>query len=424
MPTNRKAGRPLLDQTPSTEALILEIRLSGRRAPIAALVALLCLMPFLGGSAAQVPGTDVVLVSGVVSDAVAAVGRAGDGLTDGAVSGAGGGSASGSAFSDAPGGGFMFPAIQLTPLAARAIAVQVLSPYAAAGPVAGGPTFIHPVPGGESSPFGPRVHPVLGRPMFHTGIDLAATCGTPIRAAAAGTVIYAQVSNSWGLRTIIEHTPTLKTAYGHQSRFLVKEGDVVTQGQVIGLVGTTGWSTGCHLHFDVILNDRYVDPAPYLGFPPSDAKSVPYSVVPHVVFDQGGRVVHTVEDGDVPLPDATVVAPGAATPTPRPPASSAGGPSTGPSLPGPRPTLPPRATSTPPPTNPWTSTPPTSVPPTTPAPPVTSGPPTPDPTTPDPTTPDPTTPDPTTPEPSTSSEPPPSGPPSPTEPLPTTTSVP
>ncbi|GAB3079266.1 hypothetical protein GCM10027053_49490 [Intrasporangium mesophilum] len=403
--------------TPRTEPLVLDIRLSGRRAPIAALVAALCLMSFLGGSAAQVPGTDVMLVSGapaVVAGAVAAVGRAGDGLTDSALAGLGGGSTAASAFADAPGGGFMFPAIQLTPLAARAIAVQVLAPYALADPVTGRPVFVHPVPGGETSSFGPRVHPVLGRPMFHTGIDLAATCGTPIRAAAAGKVIYAEVSASWGLRTIIEHTPTLRTAYGHQSRFFVKEGDVVKQGQVIGLVGTTGWSTGCHLHFDVILNSRYVDPAPYLGFPPSDAKSVPYAVVPHVVFDQGGRVVHTVEDGDVPLPDATIVAPGAATPTSRPPAGSSGVPRTDPSVPTARPSVPTRPTgptSRPPATNPWTTIPPTSVPPTTPAPPVTSVP---------PTTPDPTMPDPTTPEPTTSSEPPSPGPPSPTEPAPTT----
>jgi murein DD-endopeptidase MepM/ murein hydrolase activator NlpD len=360
-------------------------------------------MPFLGGSAAQVPGTDVVLVSGapaVLQEAVAAVGRAGDGLTDVALDGLGGGSAS--AFADAPGGGFMFPAIQLTPLAARAIAVQVLAPYAPGASTAGGPTFIHPVPGGETSPFGPRVHPVLGRPMFHTGIDLAATCGTPIRAAAAGKVIYAEVSNSWGLRTIIEHTPTLKTAYGHQSRFLVKEGDLVSQGQVIGLVGTTGWSTGCHLHFDVILNDRYVDPAPYLGFAPSDAKSVPYAVVPHVVFDQGGRVVHTVEDGDVPLPDATPAPPATSQPTTSQPT-----------------TRPPTTHSTPPPT----TKPPTTKPPTTTTPPPSTSNPPPTTSNPPPST---TTDPPTTsdPPPSTTTDPPPStttDPPTTSDP-PTTTS--
>ena len=358
-----------------------------------AMVLLFALLPFLGGSAPQTPRESVVLAAGspaVVDDAVAAVDAARAGLADSALGNTPDSTAvpTGSAFSSALGGGlFMFPAIELTPLAAEAIAA----------PIAGRVTFIHPVPGGETSPFGPRMHPVLGRPMFHTGIDLAATCGTPIRAAAAGTVIYARVSNSWGLRTIIEHTPNLMTAYGHQTRFLVKEGDFVKQGQVIGLVGTTGWSTGCHLHFDVILNNRYVDPAPYLGFPPSDAKSVPYAVVPHVVLDQGGRVIHTVEDGDVPLPDAT----------PAPSGSPSGSPTGSPTT---RPTSTPTGTTTLPTTSPPTSSPTTTTQPpttttTTPAPTTTSEPPTTTTTEPPTTTTDP----PTTsdPPPTTTSDPPP-----------------
>jgi murein DD-endopeptidase MepM/ murein hydrolase activator NlpD len=343
------------DDSPRSGPFVLNIRLSGRLVPFSALLLLIALLPFLGGSAPQNPKASVVLAAGApaeVNDAVAAVGQARNDLADSAIAGGAATAPTGSAFADALGGGlFMFPAIELTPLAAQAIAA----------PIVGGPTFIHPVPGGETSPFGPRVHPVLGRPMFHTGIDLAATCGTPIHAAASGTVIYARVSNSWGLRTIIEHTASLKTAYGHQSKFLVKEGDVVKQGQVIGLVGTTGWSTGCHLHFDVILNDRYVDPAPYLGFPPSDAKSVPYAVVPHLVFDQGGRIVHTVEDGDVPIPDAT----------PAPSSSSGSGSSTTTRPPSSGPT----SSTTPPPT---TTKPPTSSPSktTTPPPSTTSEPPT------------------------------------------------
>ncbi|MGW5238193.1 M23 family metallopeptidase [Monashia sp. NPDC004114] len=370
------------EDSPRVGPLVLNIRVSGRLVPLSALLLLFALLPFLGGSAPANPTASVVLAAGApaeVNDAVAAVDQARNDLADSAIAGGAGAATApaGSAFADALGGGlFMFPAIELTPLAAQAIAA----------PIIGGPTFIHPVPGGETSPFGPRVHPVLGRPMFHTGIDLAAVCGTPIRAAAAGKVIYAEVSNSWGLRTIIEHTPTLKTAYGHQSRFLVKEGDVVKQGQVIGLVGTTGWSTGCHLHFDVILNDRYVDPAPYLGFPPSDAKSVPYSVVPHVVFDQGGRVVHTVEDGDVPLPDATSTPPTSSPTTSRPTTGPTQTHSTPPpTTKPPTTTTPPPSTSTPPPSTstdpPTSSTPPpstTSDPPpatTTTDPPTTSDPP-------------------------------------------------
>ena len=276
-----------------------------------------------------------------------------------------------SAFSAAIGGGlFMFPAISLAPATAQAIAA----------PIIGRPLFIHPVPGGETSPFGPRIHPLLGRPMFHTGIDLAAACGTPIHAAADGTVIYARVSASWGGRTIIEHTPTLKTAYGHQSKFLVTEGQHVKQGQVIGLSGTTGWSTGCHLHFDVIVNDRYVDPAPYLGFAPSATASVPYAVVPHLVLDPGGRVIRTVADGDVPIPEATQAPtdttstggrPPTSTPTTSKPGTTTVTPTTRPSTTtsAPTPTTTSKPTNTKPPTTQpsptTTSSPSTTVPPTT-----------------------------------------------------------
>jgi hypothetical protein len=326
--------------------LVLNIRMSGRLVPFVTMLLLFAMLPFLGGSAPQTPRASVVLAAGspAVQDAVDAVGEARNVLSESTMMGVdAGGAPALSAFSTAIGGGlFMFPAISLAPATAQAIAA----------PIIGKPLFIHPVPGGITSGFGPRVHPVLGRPMFHTGIDLAAACGTPIHAAAAGKVIYARVSSSWGGRTIIEHSPTLKTAYGHQSKFLVTEGQVVKQGQVIGLVGTTGWSTGCHLHFDVILNDRYVDPAPYLGFPPSATASVPYAVVPHLVYDQGGRVIRTVEDGDVPIPDATE-APSTPTTTTRPPTTT---PTTTPTTSSPTPTRP--ATTT-------TSAPTTSSPTTT-----------------------------------------------------------
>ena len=282
---------------------VLNIRMSGRIVPFAAGLTVFALLPFLGGSTPGLERADVVLAAGTpaevaAQDAVGAVeaarqslaGQSAGALLGDAVS-AGGGSA---AFSSAS-GLFMFPSITLAPLTAQAIAAPIVGTLSPTG-------FIHPVPGGEASPFGPRIHPVLGRAMFHTGIDLMAACGTPIRAVADGKVIYARVSNSWGLRTILEHPSGVKTAYGHQSKFLVKEGDVVKQGQIIGLVGTTGWSTGCHLHFDVIINERYVDPAPYLGFAPSAADSIPYAVVPHFVLDQSGRMVRTVEDGDVPIP--------------------------------------------------------------------------------------------------------------------------
>ncbi|WP_157610783.1 M23 family metallopeptidase [Terrabacter sp. Soil810] len=396
--------------------------MSGRLVPFATMLLLFALLPFLGGSTPQTPTASVVLAAGspaAVKDAVAAVGQARQEMR-GSVVGAPTAALApvDSAFSAAIGGGlFMFPAISLAPATAQAIAA----------PIIGRPLFIHPVPGGETSPFGPRIHPLLGRPMFHTGIDLAAACGTPIHAAADGTVIYARVSASWGGRTIIEHTPTLKTAYGHQSKFLVTEGQHVKQGQVIGLSGTTGWSTGCHLHFDVIVNDRYVDPAPYLGFAPSATASVPYAVVPHLVFDQGGRVIRTVEDGDVPIPEATETSstqtstggrPPTSTPT-QPtttqPSTSTGTPTT--SRPStttsaPSSTTTSSPTSTKPSPTTTTSSPSTTVPPTTSAPSTT--------TTSDP--PPATTSDP---PPATTSDPPPattSDPPAPTSEAPSTTS--
>ncbi len=316
----------MLDDSPAQGPFVLHLRLrlTGRLVPFVAMLALFALLPFLGGTTAPVGRADVVLAAGspaeqAVQGAVVAVDAAKEGLTapaPGALLGdtvaVGGGTAG---LAGASGGMLLFPALSLTPTGALApvagpnaiAATQLppLSPLSPLSPAAGAPTaafgFIHPVPGAEASPFGPRIHPVLHRAMFHTGIDLKASCGTPIRAAAAGTVIYAKVSDSWGLRTIIAHTSGIKTAYGHQTKFLVKEGDVVTQGQVIGLVGTTGWSTGCHLHFDVIINDRYVDPAPYLGFPASAADAIPYAVVPHLVMDNG-RPVRTVQDGDIPIP--------------------------------------------------------------------------------------------------------------------------
>jgi murein DD-endopeptidase MepM/ murein hydrolase activator NlpD len=356
----------------------------GRLVPFATMLLLFAMLPFLGGSAPQTPTASVVLAAGspaAVQDAVAAVGQARSELSrsTGTSPPTAALAPVDSAFSTAIGGGlFMFPAISLTPATAEAIAA----------PIVGRPLFIHPVPGGETSPFGPRIHPLLGRPMFHTGIDLAAACGTPIHAAADGTVIYARVSASWGGRTIIQHSPTVKTAYGHQSKFLVTEGQVVKQGQVIGLSGTTGWSTGCHLHFDVIINDRYVDPAPYLGFAPSATASVPYAVVPHLVLDPGSRTIRTVADGDVPITEASQVSttpsstggrPPSSTPTTKPttakPGTATGTPTTSrpsPTTSGPSATTKPSPTTTKP--SPTTSapSPSTTVPPTTTPPPSTT----------------------------------------------------
>ncbi len=118
--------------------------------------------------------------------------------------------------------------------------------------------FIWPTTGSFTSPFGPR----WGR--LHAGIDIAAPTGTAIRAADTGQVVLAGSYGGYGNYTCIRHTRVLSTCYGHQSQILVRRGEVVNQGAVIGAVGSTGHSTGPHLHFEVRIGGKPVDPLAYL----------------------------------------------------------------------------------------------------------------------------------------------------------------
>ncbi len=118
--------------------------------------------------------------------------------------------------------------------------------------------FIWPASGPVTSPFGWR----WGR--MHEGIDIGASYGSPIRAAASGTVIYCGAESGYGNLTVIDHGGGIATAYGHQSSIAVSCGQQVSQGQVIGYVGSTGHSTGPHLHFEVRINGAPVDPLGYL----------------------------------------------------------------------------------------------------------------------------------------------------------------
>jgi murein DD-endopeptidase MepM/ murein hydrolase activator NlpD len=121
--------------------------------------------------------------------------------------------------------------------------------------------LIWPVNGPVTSPFGYRcLYGVCG---LHPGIDIGVPEGTPIHAAAAGTVIYAAWLGGYGNLIVIDHGGSLSTAYAHQSRFAVTGGHV-SQGQVIGYVGNTGYSFGPHLHFEVRVNGKPVDPMAYL----------------------------------------------------------------------------------------------------------------------------------------------------------------
>jgi len=118
--------------------------------------------------------------------------------------------------------------------------------------------FTWPTSGQITSGFGPR----WGR--MHQGLDIAAPTGRPITAAKSGTVIVAGWSGGYGQLVVIDHGGGLATAYAHQSRIAVKTGDPVTQGGLVGFVGSTGHSTGPHLHFEVRVNGAARDPLPYL----------------------------------------------------------------------------------------------------------------------------------------------------------------
>ena len=113
-----------------------------------------------------------------------------------------------------------------------------------------------------TSPFGWRVHPILGYRRLHPGVDYAAPKGTPILAAGNGVVEKAGRSSGYGNFTLIKHTNGYETAYGHQTAFAkgIVPGAIVRQGQVIGYVGSTGLSTGPHLHFEIRVNGQPVDP--------------------------------------------------------------------------------------------------------------------------------------------------------------------
>lgn len=115
-----------------------------------------------------------------------------------------------------------------------------------------------------SSEFGYRIHPVYGTKKYHSGMDMAAPGGSPILAAADGTVKFAGWNGGYGYCVIIDHGKGIQTLYGHSSKLLVSAGQSVTRGQKIALVGTTGTSTGNHLHFEVLNNGVATNPRPYL----------------------------------------------------------------------------------------------------------------------------------------------------------------
>lgn len=115
-----------------------------------------------------------------------------------------------------------------------------------------------------TSGFGMRTHPVLGGRRGHKGIDLASPTGTPIYATADGVVTRADWFSSYGLYISLDHGAQLETRYGHLSRLNVAEGQAVRKGDLIGYVGSTGRSTGPHLHYEVRIAGTAVNPVPYM----------------------------------------------------------------------------------------------------------------------------------------------------------------
>ncbi len=128
-----------------------------------------------------------------------------------------------------------------------------------------------PVKGRISSPFGTRVDPFTKQWKFHEGIDIAAPRNTPIYAVQEGAVIFSGWKGGYGNCVIIDHkypdipkVPHLQTKYGHASRLLVKKGQYVKRGDIIGYVGSTGRSTGPHLHFEVVYKKNPINPMDYI----------------------------------------------------------------------------------------------------------------------------------------------------------------
>ena len=124
-----------------------------------------------------------------------------------------------------------------------------------------------PVPGFYriTSPYGYRIHPILKTKKLHTGLDIAVPSGTSVHAANDGTVIYSGYYGGYGYTVIIDHGGQLSTLYAHNSKLMVSEGAKVKKGQVVSKSGSTGLSTGPHLHFEVRKNGQHTNPNNYLG---------------------------------------------------------------------------------------------------------------------------------------------------------------
>ncbi|HET9000238.1 MAG TPA: M23 family metallopeptidase [bacterium] len=181
-----------------------------------------------------------------------------------------------------------------------------------------------PSEGMITSPFGWRIHPIFGTREFHTGLDIANRAGTPVRAAEGGIVRFVGWMGGYGRLIIVTHANGLETSYSHLSAMLVALGQRVGRGQVLGRMGSTGWSTGPHLFFEVRRNGVAVDPTPFLQgmrgaapappvpAPPAPASSAPS---PRPARPDAAGAVSTPASAVAPAVSAPPSAPAAAEPS-------------------------------------------------------------------------------------------------------------
>jgi murein DD-endopeptidase MepM/ murein hydrolase activator NlpD len=124
---------------------------------------------------------------------------------------------------------------------------------------------VWPTAGSVTSGFGYRIHPIFGESMFHNGIDICGSHGTPIHAVADGIVVKAEYCDDYGNMVIVRHPASgYSTLFGHMSRIAVSYGEKVKRGELIGYMGSTGRSTGNHLHFSILCSDQFLNPMDFL----------------------------------------------------------------------------------------------------------------------------------------------------------------
>ena len=118
--------------------------------------------------------------------------------------------------------------------------------------------------GAVNSDYGTRVSPWTNRPEFHSGMDIRAERGTPVRAPAAGIVAFAGAQPEYGTTIILDHGQDIRSLYGHLSKISVSAGERVERGMLIGYTGNTGRSSGPHLHYEILVRNQPVNPRAYL----------------------------------------------------------------------------------------------------------------------------------------------------------------